>query len=139
MGKYQGKDGWLHDDSVDGTSRYKKSESTQKPKQPPKPKKKHDRCPNCSMSHCWRREEGYCTSCGWGKTESAKKEDNDGGIYCCFAAAALIILPLLGTGMGYGFGGFGGMIAGFAIGLAVPVVVMAYAVSTAPKKKGQQK
>ena len=51
MGKYQGKDGWLHDDSVNEPQRYKQTENTQEPApKKEKPQPELTKCPNCSMT-----------------------------------------------------------------------------------------
>ncbi|KKN47419.1 hypothetical protein LCGC14_0663320 [marine sediment metagenome] len=133
MGKYEGADGWLYDDSVDGPSRYQASENVQKPAPKKDPPRKLNSCPNCSLGFSWRREEGYCTSCGWGKPKKPKSKD-DGGACCAFLATAIGI-PLVSMGMGYGAGGFGGLLVGLGLGCAVPIVVLVLAAASPKKKK----
>lgn len=112
MGKYRGSDGWLHDDSI-GSRRYHHRDSVSGP-----PSREHpDKCPNCGFAVSWRRMEGICDRCDWGKppTKPMSEAELAG---CCGMVGVVIALPLLGTGMGYAFGGFGGLLAGLGIAVA---------------------
>jgi len=143
MSKYRGSDGWLNDDGV--TRRYHSQDKT-KPREtaadstPKRPKL--DRCPNCTFTIYWRVVEGYCKHCGWGKKDSdwagwTPPVTSDGGVglACCGMVGVSAVLSLVLMGMGYGFGGFGGMIAGLGLGLAAPVGLIIAASMTGKKKE----
>jgi hypothetical protein len=139
MGKYRGADGWIHDDSVDKPRRYENKEnlnaSPKKESNPDPNVGPRSKCPNCDLTHTWRKLEGYCTRCGWGKVESTGVDsDTTGG--CCAFAALCLICPLVAGGMGYAFMGFGGLLAGGGLGIAFPVSVLVYAVTSGAKSGG---
>ena len=135
MGKYRGKNGWLHDDSVGKPQRYTESENVQEPaprsEEPPKPDKL-DTCPNCAFDVAWRREEQYCAACGWGK-EKPISGDNAGA--CWILIGLFTVCPLVSTGMGYAIGGVGGLMVGLGVGLAVPIGLCIFAANYTKKER----
>lgn len=128
VSKYRGSDGWLHDDGVD-PQRYENVENVQ-PAQTEK--KKYSRCPNCDLSITWRREEGLCTHCGWGKIED-EEGDKAFAMGCLVLVGLAIVCPLVGMGIGYGIGGFGGLVVGFGLGIAVPIAVLIVGINATRK------
>lgn len=131
MGKYRGSDGWLHDDTV-GPRRYHNRDITsgQPSKQPPK------ECPNCASTALWRRMEGVCRQCGWGKPESTPMSD-EGAAFCCGLLCVSSVLPLVAMGVGYGFGGFGGLLVGLGLsgGALMGVVMFCVVIAGSSKEK----
>lgn len=113
MGKYIGSDGWVHDDSVDGPQRYTNKEGVFGPA-PKKPPTNHTKCPNCQLSTSWRMMEQQCMNCGWGRP----KADGDVTAACCAVMAIAVVITLIGTGLGFWLGGFGGSLVGLGLSLA---------------------
>ena len=154
MTKYRGADGWIHDDGV--TRRYHNRDDTKPEKaaekaaeraaddtKPERPKL--TTCPNCPFSIKWRREEGYCDHCGWGKTQgdwdnwkppvTAGGGGGDGALACCGMVGVAIIACLVGMGMGYGIGGWGGLLVGLGLGITVPVAFIFVMLASTSKKE----
>lgn len=129
MKEYRGADGWVNDDGV--TWRYQSREDTKPRESASKPKRpKLTSCPNCLFSVRWRREEGHCDHCNWGKKQSdwdsweppvTSGDGRDSMLACCGLAGASVVLGLVLMGMGYGFGGFGGMVTGLGLGVVIVV------------------
>jgi len=145
MAKYRGADGWIYDDSVSGPRRYENKDvvEPEKQKKEDPPVKKLNQCPNCRLTACWRREEGYCNNCGWGKEEGGiepptppqkKKKQKSADAFCCFLLGVFIVCPLVGAGMGYGFGGFGGLLVGVGLGVGIPFGLCALIAAGSTKK-----
>ena len=130
MTHYRGSDGWIYDGG-ERPRRYPSREKIDKPPQrqrkKARPKKLYSKCPNCGYSSSWRRMEGYCTHCKWGKPEGAKTSDEppvEGCFTCLGILGGSAVLSLVLAGMGYAMLGAGGLIAGFGLGLVLPVGVM---------------
>jgi hypothetical protein len=125
MGKYQGADGWVYDDGVT-PRRYENREKVGPDSAPNQEKKKLTECPNCNSPVSWRREEGYCVYCGWGKglAESSSDSSTAGVAGCLFLLGALAVCPLVGMGMGYGVGGVAGLLIGLGFGIAAPIALI---------------
>ena len=142
MGKYRGADGWLHDDSADKPKRYEHKENLSESAAPQeKPAPKLTRCPNCALGASWMRLEGYCRSCGWGKKEAKEEQaettkltDQEFGA-CCGWLTALMVLPLIGSGVGYANSGFGGLLVGVGIGIALPIAFLVWVGAIGSKKQ----
>lgn len=139
MAKYRGADGWLHDDSVEGPRRYENKENVKEnapaKKEPDPDVGPRSRCPNCDLSVSWRRLEGFCAACGWGKKESKSKDGETGA--CCAFLGLITVCPLVGAGMGYAALGFGGLLAGGGLGLALPIGLVVWAATSVSAKKEQ--
>lgn len=136
MSKYRGNDGWLHDDNVGKPQRYKNSEDTNPPKRTPK--KFLNKCPNCGLHVTWRRLEHRCTACNWGRKDS-KHTPTEASTGCCFFAGITIVLPLVGAGIGQGLAGFGGLLAGFGLGISVPIGIFFIGLLGLEKKEKKEK
>jgi hypothetical protein len=138
MGEYSGKDGWVFDEN--GARRVPNKENVQEPAERPKPPPKKPtkplrRCPNCNQTFSWRRMENRCTLCGWKGGEVEQKSTNDDGINCCLAIGIFIAVPLIGMGIGYMVGGFGGLLAGLGIGIGLLVVVLIAGITLENERK----
>lgn len=131
VGKYRSADGWLHDDSTEGTQRYKNKDKLQESEK----EKLHTKCPNCDLTSSWRRLEGYCASCGWGKKEQSKDDDAQIGGACCAVLGMFTVCPLVGMGIGYAAWGFGGSLAGGGIGIAIPIGFIVFALVSATSSR----
>jgi hypothetical protein len=155
--KYQGSDGWLYDDTTGSAQRHEHQENLRPPekakKAPGSPSAARSSgggpalstCPNCGFSVTCLRLEGRCTHCGWKETiqvaESAgsagsSEMSNEAAAGCIGLAAAVVVCPLVGMGVGWGVWGFGGLLVGSALGLGLPValVIAAMAASNSPKR-----
>jgi len=152
MKQYRGADGWINEDGKE-PRRFKSREDTKpKPKankpEPTKPAKavrpNLDRCPNCTFGVSWKRVEGYCGHCGWGKKSSDWDDwdppitagaSGDGALACCGMVGASIIACLVGMGMGYGVGGWAGLLIGLGLGALLPVGLLFLMHSATSKKE----
>ena len=101
---------------------------------PETPQEKLDACPNCTTHYGWRREEHYCTWCDWGKPKSKPMSDEEVSA-CCGIFFSAIVLPLVFMGMGYTWGGVGGLVAGLGLGLAIPCGLVFYIIASTSAKK----
>jgi len=140
MAKYRGSDGWVHDDSVGNPQRYENKENIKEgvaKEQPPTKqldpsKRPRHKCPNCDLSATWRRLEGHCEACGWGKNQK-KPSDSDSGA-CCAFLGVVIVIPLVAAGIGYGLMGGAGLLIGGGIGLSIPIGLIVLALNSRPEK-----
>lgn len=108
--KYRGADGWVNDDGV-GPRRYEHREDTK-----PRPKAK-------------KPKKGEADSDPTELGDSA-----DGTLACCGLFGLSVIACLVGMGMGYGAGGWGGLLVGLGIGAVLPVGLIFW-MSWATRKK----
>ena len=143
--KYQGKDGWLHDQEGN-TRRYHSRDFVDNPKapRPPSMRPKLDNCPNCPHTVTWRKEQGYCGSCDWGKEQEdwdnyvaprGSDGTNDGVLGICGLIGASVALCFVGSGIGFAVGGAGGLIAGLGLGMAFPVAFIFWVVGGGTERK----
>lgn len=72
------------------------------------------------------------------KTDDKFVEDTISNPYCCAVVLMAMILPLVGMGMGYTWAGFGGLLIGLGVGIAIPLGLTALACVTAPKKESNE-
>jgi len=134
VAKYRGSDGWVHDDSVGKPQRYENKENVEENVKEDAAKEQPmlTQCPNCALSVSWRRLEGHCEACGWGKKQK-KTSDGDSGA-CCAFLGMVVVLPLIGAGVGYALIGGAGLLLGGGIGISVPIGLVVLALNSSPKK-----
>lgn len=89
------------------------------------------------MSVSWRRMEGICDRCGWGKPPSKPMTDADFA-GCCGIIGAVTVLPLVGMGMGYGYGGLGGLFVGLGVAIGLILAFFMYCVTSVGSKADKE-
>ncbi|MHC4781180.1 MAG: hypothetical protein ACYTFG_21610 [Planctomycetota bacterium] len=66
-----------------------------------------------------------------------KDDDSDVAQGCCLLLLVTVVLTGVGSGMGYGFGGFGGLLVGFTLGIGIPGGFCLWAFIDSESKKGE--
>ena len=69
------------------------------------------------------------------KTDHEPDSNGEGAAACCAMLGACVVASLIGMGMGYGFGGLGGLLAGLGLSLCLPVGIVLLAALSGSKKK----